>query len=355
MRNFIAMQIVPTGIGCEVGGFAGDATPATNLLASACDHLLTHPNAVNAATMYRARANVSYVEGLGLDRFMLGDWALRSVRSNRVALVIDRAVADDAQAMIRIANAANAVRTVAGVDIVGWLSTSEPLALRLTAGTSTATHGEVENPEVLLAAAAEAIERGAQALALVARMPEIPPEQAASYAQGAAPDPIGGLEAILSHLVVDALMVPCAHAPYEPFEEEGLVDPRVAAETIGLTFLPCVLEGLARAPRFVAAADARPGDLTVADLDAVVAPWEACGGLPMLIASERGIPLIAVKSGLATEGTAACRANPRELGLEAIEASSYMEAAGILLALREGISPSALRRPVAPFEAIVPR
>lgn len=349
MRPFIALQIVPTGIGCEVGGFAGDATPATNLLASACDWLLTHPNAVNAAVMYRARPNVGYVEGHALDRFALGHWALRPVRSNRITMVIDRAVADDPQAMIRLTNAANATRTVAGTDLIGWLPTAEPLGLKLTDGTSGATHGEISNPEILLDAAREAVRRGAEAIALVARMPEVPADQAEAYSRGLGPDPIGGLEAILSHLVVDALMVPCAHAPYEPFEEEGIVDPRVAAETAGLTFLPCILEGLARAPRYVNVAEARPGDVTIAEVDAVVAPWDACGGIPMLAAAERGLPLIAVKS-----GASACRVSPPELGLEAIEASSYLEAAGILMALKEGLSLSMLRRPVAPLSDALP-
>ena len=33
------------------------------------------------------------------------------------------------------------------------------------------------------------------------------------------------------------------------------------------------------------------------------------------------------------------------LGLEALAANSYAEAAGLVLALREGLSPAALRRP----------
>ncbi len=347
MRPFIAIQIVPTGIGCEVGGFAGDATPATNLLASACDLLLTHPNAVNAAVMYRARPNVAYVEGHALDRFALGQWALRPVRANRIALVIDRAVSDDAEAMQRITNAAHAVRAVAGVELIGWLPTDEALALRLTAGEFGATHGEIGNPEILLRAAREAVERGAEAIALVARMPEVPADLAEAYAKGHGPDPIGGLEAVLSHLVVDALMVPCAHAPYEPFDEEGVVDPRVSAETIGLTFLPCILEGLAKAPRYVPIAETREGDLTIAGVDAVVAPQDACGGIPMLVAAERGIPLIAVRSGVA-----AGRVTPEALGVCALSAENYLEAAGLLLALKEGLSPGAVRRPLPSIQRL---
>ena len=347
MRPFIAIQIVPTGIGCEVGGFAGDATPVTNLLASACDLVLTHPNAVNAAVMYRARPNVLYVEGHALDRFALGEWVLRPVRSNRIVMVIDRAVADDPRAMTRLTNAANAARTVAGVDLIGWVPTEAALDLRLAGGAFGSTHGEISNPEVLLEAARKAVDRGAEAIALVARMPEVPADLAEAYSQGSGPDPIGGLEAVLSHLVVDALMIPCAHAPYEPFEEEGVVDARVAAETVGLTFLPCILEGLARAPRYLPCSEAMPGDLAMAGVDAVVAPEEACGGIPMLVAAERGIPLIAVKSGVK-----ACRVTPRQLGLPALSVSGYLEAAGLLLALKEGLSVETLRRPVSELRSL---
>ena len=45
----VALNIIPTGVGCHFGGFAGDAAPVTNLLASAVDYLVTNPNAVNAS------------------------------------------------------------------------------------------------------------------------------------------------------------------------------------------------------------------------------------------------------------------------------------------------------------------
>jgi Protein of unknown function (DUF3326) len=63
---------VPTGIRAAIGGFAGDATPAINLLASACDYLLTHPNVVTASDLYWARDNVLYLEGNLLSRFLIG-------------------------------------------------------------------------------------------------------------------------------------------------------------------------------------------------------------------------------------------------------------------------------------------
>ena len=37
------LMLVPTGIGCEIGGYAGDALPSARLLAAASDCLITHP------------------------------------------------------------------------------------------------------------------------------------------------------------------------------------------------------------------------------------------------------------------------------------------------------------------------
>ena len=40
-RPFVAVQIIPTGVRCEFGGFAGDGCPVTNLLAASVDYLVT--------------------------------------------------------------------------------------------------------------------------------------------------------------------------------------------------------------------------------------------------------------------------------------------------------------------------
>jgi hypothetical protein len=54
-RPFGVVQIIPTGIGCEFGGYAGDAGPVTNLLASVVDFLVTHPSTVNASEVMYPR------------------------------------------------------------------------------------------------------------------------------------------------------------------------------------------------------------------------------------------------------------------------------------------------------------
>ena len=38
------LLVIPTGVGCAVGGYAGDALPAARLLAAASGCLITHPN-----------------------------------------------------------------------------------------------------------------------------------------------------------------------------------------------------------------------------------------------------------------------------------------------------------------------
>ena len=60
---FNTVFIVPTGIGAEIGGHAGDATPAARVLAAACDNLITHPNVVNASDLNEMPENTLYVEG----------------------------------------------------------------------------------------------------------------------------------------------------------------------------------------------------------------------------------------------------------------------------------------------------
>ena len=80
---FCVVQIIPTGIRCEFGGFAGDACPVTNLLAGAVDTLITHPNAVNASDLNEMAGNVLYVEGRSLDDFLLGHIALEPTTANR--------------------------------------------------------------------------------------------------------------------------------------------------------------------------------------------------------------------------------------------------------------------------------
>ena len=62
------LMLVPTGIGCAIGGYAGDALPSARLLAAASGCLITHPNVINGAALYWSDPRLHYVEGYALDR-----------------------------------------------------------------------------------------------------------------------------------------------------------------------------------------------------------------------------------------------------------------------------------------------
>jgi Protein of unknown function (DUF3326) len=81
--------LVPTGIGCEMGGHAGDAGPAARLLATVCDRLILHPNVVTGSDLNEMPENALYVEGSVLCRLLQGTIGLQSVRSNRLLVVMD--------------------------------------------------------------------------------------------------------------------------------------------------------------------------------------------------------------------------------------------------------------------------
>lgn len=334
---FLCVHLVPTGLGAAIGGFAGDATPATNALAAVADQVLTHPNVLNAASLFAPAANVSYVDGMLLDRFLMGDCALAPVRANRIGLIVDRG------AMAHwplILNALNAARAVGGIQVVGYSVTESPLDLAVVLGDRDRSTGRFANPETLLAAGAKLVAAGAEALAVAALMPELPAAAVASYEAGNGPDPIGGLEALISRVLTDRFNLPCANAPVEaePWEmPTGLADARVAAETISPSYLPCLLFGLSRSPRPVTVGTT--GAWQREAVGAVVVAHGAAGGPGALGALGAGIPVVAVAENKTVQSFA-----PQCDGL--ITVANYWEAAGVLACLKAGLDPHSVRRPL---------
>lgn len=343
---FIAAMVIPTGVGASIGGFAGDATPYLNLLASVTDGLITHPNVANAAVFQKLPDNALYVEGYGLDQFMQGHWALQAVRNNRIGVVFDAGISND---MLTLhINTINAVRSVYGVDILGYVLTEHPVETGCEITASGCSSGYLRNSDVILSACRQLQVQGATAIALCMLLPELEENEAeceASYRAGSGVDPIGGIEGILSHLVVSELGIPCAHAPVFPWEKavpvtDEVLDPRAAAEFIAPTFLPCVLTGLHRAPHMHPIARAKPTDLTVDQLSALVVPANAMGGIPVLAALQQGIPIIAVEDNqtvLRMDADCFAALAPHRRSLIR-RVRSYEEAAGVLQAMRLGIT-----------------
>ena len=342
------LMVVPTGIGCEIGGYAGDALPSARLLAAASGCLITHPNVMNGAALYWSDSRIQYVEGYGLDRFAVGDWALRPVRRQRIGLLLDAGIeAELAQRQIQVAEAC---RATLGLDIGPVLRSDQPLGVSLDRGASGASWGRLEHPDALLRAGERLHDAGATAIAVVARFPEdLGHEALMSYRQGSGVDALAGAEAVISHLLVRHLQMPCAHAPaLAPLPLDPQLDPRAAGEELGYTFLACVLVGLSRAPDLIDTSAALTGDVHASQIGAAVVPEGALGGEALLACVERGIPVISVANPSLLTLTS------EVLGLSSgvLQASSYCEAAGLLVGLREGISPASLGRPLPPLQEI---
>ena len=327
---------MPTGIGAAIGGYAGDALPVARAIAQVADCLITHPNVLNGAQLYWNLPNALYVEGYGLDQFAAGHWGLLPQRSNRIGIILDQAIEPDLQ--LRHLQVADAARATLGLNLTDYVVTDQPLNVELRTAKSGAAWGTIERPDSLLRAADQLIHQaGADAIAVVARFPEDSGSEALqNYRRGQGVDPLAGAEAVISHLIVRTFRVPCAHAPaLSPLPLDLDLSPRSAAEEIGYTFLPCVLVGLSRAPRFTEFPNAQA--VWADQVNALVIPASACGGSATLNFSQMNTRMIAVEDNQTT-----LQVPPDALGIRATIVKSYLEALGVLICDRSGINISAL-------------
>lgn len=165
-------------------------------------------------------------------------------------------------------------------------------------------------------------------------------------------NPWGGVEAMLTHTISTLYGVPSAHSPMMETQEianmdPGIVDPRMAAEAVSVALFQCILKGLQMSPKVITDADAMQHHsvLTSSDVSCLVIP-DGCIGLPTLACLEQGIPVIAVRENK--------NIMKNDLGSlpwaqgQFYMVKNYWEAAGVMAALRAGIDPDAVRRPLWP-------
>ena len=172
-------------------------------------------------------------------------------------------------------------------------------------------------------------------------------------------NPWGGVEAMLTHAVSMLFNVPSAHSPMMTSSEVmnldvGIVDPRKSAEAVSSTYLHCILKGLQRSPRVIPGAPIHgdPGLLTVANVSCLVIP-DGCVGLPTLAALEQGIPVIAVK-----ENKNCMRNRLEDLPFQPGKlfiVENYLEAVGVMTALKAGVALETVRRPLADTVVVTKR
>jgi hypothetical protein len=319
--------IIPTGIGCAIGGHAGDATPAAKMIASVCDKIILHPNVVNASDINEMPANALYVEGSMLDRFLEGSIGLREVRHNKVLVAVSPSL------MAETMNAVNAAQTTIGMNVV-CITLETPLKMFGWVKDGIAT-GSASGVEELIA---QVSGRNFDALAVASPI-DVSSEASLEYFRGQQNvNPWGGIEAIVSRRISEALNKPVAHAPIESRSTKDntelfdilyneVVDPRKAAEICSNCYIHCILKGLHQAPQI-------GHDITFRDVDALITPI-GCIGRAHNACFEAGIPVIAVK-----ENTTAYQF--RDGRIKYVE--NYLEAAGYLSCIKAGVLPSSVRK-----------
>lgn len=348
-RSFNAVFLVPTGIGAEIGGHSGDSGPVARLLAAACDTLVTHPNVGNAADINELPANALYVEGSVIADLLMGNVALRPVRSNRLILLMERHA--DPWFMDATVNMASAARAAAGFDVREVVVLEKNFSMRSVYAESGRAAGVVEGLESVFDALDR--RRGTFDAVAIASLIKVPPHYHTDYFADTADtmvNPWGGVEAMLTHTLSRHYRVPTAHAPMMTSREVqtldfGPVDPRKAAEPVSCTYLFSVLKGLHRSPAIEAPHPGAEGRIGAEQVHCLVIP-DGCVGLPTLAALAQGIPIIAVR------GNRNCMTNDLAALPGAHEGvcfvDSYLEAVGVMTAIRSGVSLESVRRPLAP-------
>ena len=303
--------IVPTGIGASIGGFAGDASKWARKISKKC-RLIVNPNVVNAACFSGITENMLYVEGYTLDEFFRGKCKLKEANSNKIGVIFDKSIPKDVL-NIHI-NTINAVKTVYDINIIDYEITEENVGVNFSIDESGISTGNVDNLDTLKQAGLRLINKGANALAIVCHFPE---EQGEDYSNGIGVDPVGGVEAIISHYISKELKLPCAHAPaFSDYSiSSKIVDSRCSAEYITPTFLPCILLGLNIAPQIIL-----KNGISIDDLDFLIVPHDSLGGIPVLEAHKRGIRIYAIK-----ENSTVLEITPEKLGIKCDIIETYEE------------------------------
>ncbi len=331
-----AVMIIPTGIGCEVGGHAGDATPSARLIASICDRLVIHPNVVNASDIAELTENMLYVEGSILDRFLEGQIALEEVYSNRIVLIVNPPL------MNETINSVNAARNTLGIQI-DIVELEKPLSLRGEFGPDGMATGVMGgHEEAYSQIAMEMKDRPFDVLA-IQTIVDVDKITAERYLNEGGVNPWGGAEAVCSRYFSRELGIQCAHAPFESgalknFNE--VVDPRMAAEVVSVSYLHCVLKGLHRAPKVAEYGSMSKATIRVDDIDVLISP-DGVWGKPHEACATWKVPMIFVRENKNIYGSH--EMVPRNCYI----VDSYTEAAGIISGFKAGVSRESVRRPLS--------
>ena len=326
--------IIPTGIGCEIGGHAGDANPAVKLIASVCNKLIVNPNAVNASDINEMPDNCLYVEGSILDRFLKGEFLLEEVRCNKILVVTNPPI------KIEVVNSVNAARATIGIEAeIAVLET--PLKMIANKNKDGSIGGLVRGWKELV----EQVKKyDFDALAITTQI-DCEKDVAIDYYETGGLNPWGGVEALASRLISTALNKPVAHSPVESdwVEKERyhppVSDPRMSAEMVSISYLHCILKGLWKAPR-ISTKEFKSlitSSIDVSDIDFMISPY-GCWGRPHEACQVKKIPIIMVRE---NKTIFQCKITRGVVYVE-----NYLEAVGMIKVIDIGITENSVKRPL---------
>lgn len=355
-KNFNICFLIPTGIGCEIGGHAGDGTAVLKLFEKSCNKIITHPNVVNASDLNEMPTNTLYVEGSHITQLLMGTVGLSETKSNRVLVIIDEDKNNGNKFQTAAINSVNGARAILGMEAqVHLLKPSQTIKMKGSLSGNTDTDerkravGQISHLEHLHKVLYD--KSGSyDAVAITSKIHINPATLHEGYtlSQGEMANPWGAVEAMLTHFISSEFGLPSAHAPMLENNQIaqmdfGVVDSRIAPEVVSTTFFHCVLKGLHQSPKVIKDKSLlnHPDIFSAKDISALVIP-DGILGLPVLAALHQGIKVIAVKNSNSMKNN--LRNLPWSKG-QFYQCQNYLEACGVLNCLKAGISVEATKRP----------
>lgn len=288
-KPIVAISI-PTGIGATIGGYAGDFGYIAREF-SKHFHVIINPNAVNGGILSAINYDMSYLEGYLFDEFFKGKISItpkKPYETNKIGVIFDSAIPKD---ILNVhLNTINALKMVQGIETVAIEYTSQPVGVELEIQNGISV-GKLNNSNVLLESASKLIQKGAEAIAVVCYFNEDSEDE--NYSAGAGIDPIGGIEAVISHLIAKVFKIPVAHAPaFSNIDISTKIEnPKVSSELISSTYLPCIMQGLSIAPKI-----GKYEKLTNKDVKYLIVPYDSLGSSAVLSSIKNGLNVITIKN-----------------------------------------------------------
>lgn len=289
MKPVIAISI-PTGIGATIGGYAGDFGYLAREF-SKHFHVIINPNAVNGGILSAINYDMSYLEGYLFDEFLKGSINITPkmpYETNKIGIIFDSAIPKD---IVNVhLNTISALKMVQGIETIAIEHTSKPVGIEIEIKNGISV-GKLNNSTVLLESAFKLIKKGAQAIAVVCYFDEDSEDE--NYSSGSGIDPIGGIEAVISHLIAKEFKIPVAHAPAfcNIDISTKIENPKVSSELISSTYLPCIMQGLSIAPRI-----GIHEKITNKDVEYLIVPNDSLGSSAVLSSIKNRTKIITVNN-----------------------------------------------------------